>query len=140
MIHRIEPDGVFGLPDLVSQISVPAGQKLAFLSGQVAWDEQGRVVGEGDHAAQATQVARRVDRLLDALGAQRQDIVKETIYVVDYEPHLIPHILGALHGSPPPSSTLVGVAKLFAPQFLIEVECVVALPDRKPDGRQARAR
>ncbi|OMI84718.1 endoribonuclease [Streptomyces sp. M1013] len=127
MTHRIEPDGVYGLPDLVSQISVPTGRQLAFLSGQVAWDEQGRVVGEGDHAAQAAQVARRIDRLLEALGAQRQDIVKETIYVVDHEPHLTPGILGALHGSPPPSSTLVGVAKLFAPEFLIEVECVVAL-------------
>ncbi|MEU4897220.1 RidA family protein [Streptomyces sp. NPDC044780] len=131
MIHRIEPDGVFGLPELVSQVSVPAGLGLAFISGQVAWDEEGRVVGEGDHTAQAAQVARRIDRLLDALGAQRQDIVKETVYVVDHEPHLVPGILGALHGSPPPSSTLVGVAKLFAPEFLIEVECVVALPDGK---------
>ncbi|MEU7190291.1 RidA family protein [Streptomyces sp. NPDC045369] len=92
--------------------------------------------GEGDHAAQATQVARRIDRLLDALGAQRQDIVKETIYVVNHEPHLTPGILTALHGSPPPSSTLVGVAKLFAPQFLVEVECVVALPG----GERERAR
>ncbi|MFD7463624.1 RidA family protein [Streptomyces tendae] len=130
MIHRIDPDGVFSLPDLVSQISVPAGLNLAFISGQVAWDEEGRVVGEGDHTAQAAQVARRVDSLLDALGAQRQDIVKETIYVVDYEPHLVPGILDALHGAPPPSSTLVGVAQLFAPEFLIEVEYVVALPDR----------
>ncbi|MFF3272621.1 RidA family protein [Streptomyces chrestomyceticus] len=139
MIHRIEPDGVYGLPDLVSQISIPDGRRLAFLSGQVAWDEEGRVVGEGDHAAQAAQVALRIDRLLDALGAQRQDIVKETIYVVDHEPHLTPSILAALHGAPPPSSTLVGVAKLFAPEFLIEVECVVALPDGKPDEMRACA-
>lgn len=140
MIHRIEPDGVYGLPGLVSQISVPDGGRLAFLSGQVAWDEEGRVVGEGDHAVQAAQVALRIDRLLDALGARRQDIVKETIYVVDHEPHLTPSILAALHGAQPPSSTLVGVTKLFAPEFLIEVECVVALPDRKPDEEQACAR
>ncbi|MFF7557440.1 RidA family protein [Streptomyces olivaceus] len=129
MIHRIEPDGVFGLPDLVSQVSVPVGTGLAFIGGQVAWDEEGRVVGEGDHRAQAVQVAHRIDLVLDALGAQRRDIVKETVYVVDHEPHLVPGILEALHGSPPPSSTLVGVAALFAPEFLIEVECVVALPD-----------
>ncbi|MFC8006831.1 RidA family protein [Streptomyces olivaceus] len=128
MIHRIEPDGVFGVPDLISQVSVPSGRDFAFLSGQVAWDEEGRVVGKGDHVAQATQIARRIDRVLGALGAGREDIVKETVYVVDYEPQLAPAVLGALHGSPPPSSTLVGVARLFAPEFLLEVECVIALP------------
>ncbi|MBU6534188.1 RidA family protein [Streptomyces mayonensis] len=128
MIHRIEPDGVFGLPDLISQVSVPSGRDLAFLSGQVAWDEEGRVVGEGDHVAQVEQIARRIDRVLLALGAGREDIVKETVYVVDYAPRLAPALLGALHGTPPPSSTLVGVAQLFAPEFLIEVECVIALP------------
>ncbi|CAL9498239.1 RidA family protein [Streptomyces sp. enrichment culture] len=128
MIHRIEPDGVFGMPDLISQVSVPSGRDLAFLSGQVAWDEEGRVVGEGDHVAQAEQIARRLDRVLGALGAGREDIVKETVYVVDYAPRLVPALLGALHGSPPPSSTLVGVEQLFAPEFLIEVECVIALP------------
>ncbi|MBB4660568.1 RidA family protein [Conexibacter arvalis] len=128
MIERIEPDGVFGLPDLVSQVSVVDGGRVAFLSGQLAWDESGAVVGKGSHQAQVEAIAGRIDRILAQLGADRSDIVKETIYVVDYRPELVPVILGALHGSPPPSSTLVGVAALADPDLLVEVECVVALP------------
>ncbi|NKS54389.1 RidA family protein [Rhodococcus hoagii] len=129
MINRVEPQGLYGLPELVSQVTVASGS-LAFLSGQVAWDDQGDVVGEGDHKTQVEHIAKRIDHILEALGAQRSDIVKETIYVADYDPDLVPVILGALHGTPPPSSTLVPVEKLFAPPFLVEVECVVAVPPR----------
>ena len=127
MINRIEPQGLFGLPDLVSQVSV-ASTPLAFVSGQVAWNEHGDVVGVGDHKAQVEQIAKRLDRILEELGAQRSDIVKETIYVVDYSPDLVPVLLGELHGTTPPSSTLVPVTKLFAPEFLIEVEWIIAIP------------
>lgn len=126
VINRIEPDGVFGLPDLVSQVSVVGG--LAFLSGQLAWDESGAVVGAGSHEEQVELIAERIDRILAHLGTDRSSIVKETIYVVDYEPDLVPVILGALHGPTPPSSTLVGVAALADPDFLVEVDIVVALP------------
>ncbi|MGV9847374.1 RidA family protein [Streptomyces sp. NPDC003442] len=128
MISRIEPDGIFGVPDLASQVSVVETGSLAFLSGQLAWGDDGEVVGEGDHRTQVEHIAHRIDRILAELGADRSHIVKETIYVVDYRPELVPVILGALHGTPPPSSTLVGVAKLAAPEFLVEVECVVSVP------------
>ncbi|MDA5147312.1 Rid family hydrolase [Streptomyces sp. AD681] len=128
MIHRIEPDRVFGVPDLISRVSVPSGRDLAFLSGQVARDEEVRVVGKGDHVAQVMQTVRRIDRAHGGLGAGRQDTVKETVHVVDYEPRPTPAVLGALHGSLPPLPTLVGAARLSAPEFLSEVECVIALP------------
>ncbi|WP_436699499.1 RidA family protein [Nocardioides sp. BYT-33-1] len=128
MIERIEPTGLFGLPDLAAQASVVTGGRLAFLSGQLAWDDEGGIVGAGDHAAQVAVIADRIDRTLAALGVDRSAVVKETIYVVDYRPDLVPVLLGGLHGATPPSSTLVGVAALADPAAVVEVECVVAVP------------
>jgi enamine deaminase RidA (YjgF/YER057c/UK114 family) len=125
-IERINPVGVVALPELVTQVVTSTGRTLVHLSGQVAWDEAGNLV-EGDHAAQAATVAANITTALAAVGATWDDIVKETIYVVDYRPELIPAIFGALRRGPAPASTLVPVPALFRPGYLIEVEVVAAV-------------
>ncbi|MFI9010000.1 RidA family protein [Actinosynnema sp. NPDC053489] len=130
MLTRTNPAGLFAAPELISQsVAVPG---LVFLSGQVAWNADGELVGAGDHAAQAEQVARNIDIALAAAGTDRAHVVKETVYVVDHAPELVPAILGPLRaGVPaPPASTLVGVAALFQPGFLVEVDVVAVVPDR----------
>ncbi|MFC8083061.1 RidA family protein [Streptomyces sp. NPDC057340] len=97
-----------------------------------------RPVGLGDHGAQAAQIARNLDAALAAVGATRDDIVDETVYVVGYTPELLPAIFGPLRAgvAKAPASTLVGVSALFAPEFLLEVKVVAALPGQ---GGQDRA-
>jgi enamine deaminase RidA (YjgF/YER057c/UK114 family) len=129
VVKHQNPESLFGLPDLITQVVTTGGRDLAYISGQVAWGHDGRAIGVGDHAAQAAQIGVRLDAILASLGADRTDIVKETIYVVDYMPELVPVILGALHGNPPAASTLVGVTTLYDPAFLIEAEFVVAIPE-----------
>ncbi|BAD58122.1 putative endoribonuclease [Nocardia farcinica IFM 10152] len=127
--RHLNPTGLHALPELITQVVAVTGGTLVHLSGQVAWDEHGTVVGAGDHAAQAARIAANIDTALAAVGASRADIVKETIYVVDYRPEILPAILSALRGESgrPPASTLVGVAALAFPELLLEVEVVAAL-------------
>lgn len=115
-----------------SQVVTVTGT-LAFVSGQVALDEEGNLVGPGDLAAQTRQAMRNLEGVLTQLGATWADVVKFGWYLTDVaeiqkvrdirEEFLRP-VLG---DRPNPASTLVQVAALFRPGFLIEVEAVVAV-------------
>ncbi|MFF0693379.1 Rid family hydrolase [Streptomyces tendae] len=137
-VTRVSPPSVHNPSDQITQVVTVDGRRLVHLSGQVAWDERGRPVGLGDHGAQAAQIARNLDAAPAAVGATRDDIVDETIYVVGYTPELLPAIFGPLRAgvAKAPASTLVGVSALFAPGFLLEVKVVAALPGQ---GSQDRA-
>ncbi|MFJ2851250.1 RidA family protein [Streptomyces rubiginosohelvolus] len=129
-VNRVSPPSLHNPAGRISQVVTVEGARLAHLSGQVAWDTQGRPVGLGDHEAQAVQIALNLDAALAAVGATRNDIITETVYVVDYTPELPSAIFGPLRSgiSAAPASTLLGVSALFAPEYLLEVQVVAALP------------
>ncbi|GEB53359.1 RidA family protein [Streptomyces cacaoi] len=135
-VERSNPPAVHSPTGMISQVVVTEGERLVHLSGQVAWDTAGRPVGPGDHGAQSAQIVRNIGAALAAVGATRDDIVKETVYVVDYTPALLPVIFGPLRAgvTRAPASTLVPVPALFAPEYLLEVE-VVAAPSAGVPGR-----
>src|SRR5262244_1461721 len=58
------------------------GGKTLYISGQVAFDKDGAVVGKGDLAAQFRQICENLKNLLLARGGQLNDLVKLTIYVL----------------------------------------------------------
>ncbi|MEU4893380.1 RidA family protein [Streptomyces sp. NPDC044780] len=131
-VTRLNPPGVHNPTDAIAQVVTVEGVRLVHLSGQVAWDAEGQPVGLGDHAAQAAQIARNLDAALASVGATRDDIVQETVFVVGYTPELLPAIFAPLRAGTvrAPASTLVGVSALFSPDFLIEVQVVAAIgPD-----------
>jgi 2-iminobutanoate/2-iminopropanoate deaminase len=101
-----------------------------FLTGQVAWDENGNVVGAGDIDAQVAQVYNNIGLALEGLGATPADIVKTTTYVT--ERGLAPSIHRgriAFFGSAPlPASTYIQVAGLADPELMLEIEVIVMLP------------
>src|ERR1700742_4121141 len=105
--------------------------RLVALSGQVALDAQGEVVGAGDPAAQARQVFENLRRCLAAAGATFGHVVKLTYYLTDVG-HL-PAIRAArdeyVDTEHPPASTAVQVAALFRPELLLEVEAFALLPE-----------
>ena len=89
------------------------------------------LVGPGDLAAQAAQAMRNVGLALSAVGATYADIVKITTYVVNYKPEQRA-IIGQARapffaGVTPPASTLVGVAALALPGWLVEIEAVAVV-------------
>ncbi|GGJ33137.1 RidA family protein [Streptomyces brasiliensis] len=116
------PDGV--APATQYSHVVTATGRFVAVSGQLALDEDGELVGEGDPAAQARQVFENLRRCLTAAGATFDDVVKLTYFVTDMT-HL-PAIRAARAAHIPddrlPASSAVQVAALVGPRFLLEVE------------------
>jgi enamine deaminase RidA (YjgF/YER057c/UK114 family) len=102
------------------------GERTLHLAGQVAWDDAGELVGPGDLAAQSAQVFRNLRKVLAECGMTPSDVVRLRTYVVDYSPDKLPIIGAAINdfygGATPAANTLLGVASLAMPDFLIEVE------------------
>ena len=65
-------------------VEVPAG-KTVFVSGQVARDLDGSVVGVGDVAAQTRKVLQNMQSVLAESGATMDDVVKVTVFVTNLE-------------------------------------------------------
>ena len=124
-VERIQPPGLRKSP--VYAHVVKAGNTI-YIAGQVAQDEQGQVVGRGDITAQAIQVFENLSKALTAAGAGFSDLVKITIYITDprfREPLgkvRTQYIRDAL-----PASTLVVVAGLAEPDYLLEIEAVAVV-------------
>ncbi|MEU1049259.1 RidA family protein [Streptomyces sp. NPDC005897] len=98
--------------------------RFVAVSGQLALDEDGRVVGEGDPAAQARQVFENLRRCLASAGATFDDVVKLTFFVTD-----MAH-MGAIRAARAahipddrlPTASAVQVGALVRPEFLMEIE------------------
>jgi enamine deaminase RidA (YjgF/YER057c/UK114 family) len=129
LTHIAAPDGV--APGTgYTQVVAGTGRWVA-ISGQIALDADGAVVGEGDPEAQARQVFDNLRRCLEAAGGTFADVVKLTFYLTDIA-HL-PAVRKArdahVDTRRPPASTAVQVVALFRPELLLEVEAYALLPE-----------
>ncbi|OIK24153.1 RidA family protein [Streptomyces malaysiense] len=110
---------------------VAATGRLVAVSGQLALDEDGELVGVGDPAAQARQVFENLGRCLAAAGAGFEHVVKLTYFVTDMA-HM-PAVRAARVTRIPddrlPASSAVQVAGLVSPDFLMEIEALAVVPD-----------
>jgi enamine deaminase RidA (YjgF/YER057c/UK114 family) len=117
-------------PKGYSHVVSASGGTTVYVAGQVAFDAEGRVVGPGDLRVQTEQVFKNLVRALAAAGARIEDLVKITIFVVDYEPadrEVIREVRGRFIEGPPPASTLVGVQALVMPELMIEIEAIAVI-------------
>ena len=91
-----------------------------YISGQVAFDADGNVVGEGDYRRQTEQVFANLQVALDAAGANFSQVVKVTYFVVgltrDVTLMLREVRAGYFNANYPPAGTLIAVAGLVDPQ------------------------
>jgi enamine deaminase RidA (YjgF/YER057c/UK114 family) len=113
-----------------SHVVIATGSRLVFVAGQVAEDSQGNLVGAGDMTVQARQVFANIGRALAAAGARPQQVTRLTIFVANYRrEHLAMIEQGriALFGDHKPTDTLVGVAALSRPDYLLEVDAMAIL-------------
>ena len=108
----------------------PKGHVL-HMTGQVAWDNGGNVIGKGDCEAQARQCFDNVENILKAVGGRLDDIVSLTVFYLD--PADMPAIqkvraerLLLAHG---PVSILIQAAGLITPDLLVEVAPIAVIPD-----------
>jgi enamine deaminase RidA (YjgF/YER057c/UK114 family) len=113
-----------------SQVVTGRG-RLVVVSGQVAQNVNGELVGPGDPAAQARQVFENIGRCLAEVGAGFGDVVKLTLFVLDVAdlPALREARDAVIDTARPPASSAVQVSALFAPGYLLEVEALALVDD-----------
>lgn len=133
-IRHLNPDGLMKMPDAFSQVVTSPPGKLVFVAGQGAFDADGKIVGSGDHEAQARQAFRNLRTALAAAGAGVEHVVSSTMYVVKLDSDALGAfsrgMSDALDGRPfpPNASTLVGVQALAFPEMLVEINATAVLP------------
>ncbi|WP_417624749.1 RidA family protein [Paremcibacter congregatus] len=123
----LNPEDMYGTVAFgFSHATTSTSVKTIHCAGQVAWDKDYNVVGGDDLASQCRQVFDNLKQVLAAAGATPADVVRMRTYVVNYSPDKLDHIgpaIAAFYGdSLPAANTLLGVATLAMPEFLIEVE------------------
>jgi enamine deaminase RidA (YjgF/YER057c/UK114 family) len=125
----INPPGLV-TPTGYTHVVVSADGRTAYIAGQVAFDSTGAVVGVGDFKAQAEQVFGNLRKALASVGATFADVMKMNTFVTDIRQVAALREIRSRYLNPqhPPANTLVAVAALARPEFMLEIEAVVSLP------------
>ena len=99
-----------------------------YVSGTVAWGEDGRFVGEGDVYAQAKQALRNIEEALQQAGASLRDVVRTRMYLTDigrWEEAARAH--AEAFAAVKPASSMVEVSRLADAKMLVEIEAVAVV-------------
>jgi 2-iminobutanoate/2-iminopropanoate deaminase len=108
--------------------AVVAGGFL-FISGMIATDAIGQLVGAGDVVAQTEQIFKNIESVLGRLDASLDDVVKVVVYLTDVADRGAVNSVRAHHfGDSRPTSTLVQVGALVHPEARVEIETVALVP------------
>ncbi|MFI5326619.1 MAG: RidA family protein [Candidatus Rokuibacteriota bacterium] len=108
------------------------GGKTVHMSGQVAMDKDGRVVGKGDLVAQFRQVCENLKAIVTASAGQMSDIVKLTVFVLSKTEYKargreIGVVYREYFGRHYPAMTLVEVRGLYDDDCLLEIEGIAVI-------------
>ncbi len=99
-----------------------------YVSGTVAWGEDGMLVGEGDVYVQARRALRNIERALIEAGASLSDVVRTRIYITDidrWEEAARAH--AEAFAAVKPAATMVEVSRLAEAAMLVEIEAVAVV-------------
>ena len=98
------------------------------LSGLIAFDSEGGVVGEGDYYAQTIQVYKNIEEALGCVGAGMNDVVKTTTYLVDMSGYPeFGRARAEVFPNGVPASTTVASPQLILPSLLVEIEAMAII-------------
>jgi reactive intermediate/imine deaminase len=128
---RSNPDTVAAPMGTYSQaVRVETGDAVwIHVSGQIAIDLEGNLVGPGDVRAQTLQVFENLKAILAANGATFADVVKIGTYLTTLEDVAgMREVRGEYLTAEPPASTAVQVVALVVPDALIEIDLVAVVP------------
>jgi enamine deaminase RidA (YjgF/YER057c/UK114 family) len=129
--QNIQPDTlatrVVGGNVLYSHVVVVEAKRTIFVSGQLARDAKGGVVGKGDMRAQIRQTGENIKAALAAAGATLADVVKTNTYVTDIEEFFKHTDVRAEYFGALPTSTTVEVRRLAHPDLMVEIEVIAVI-------------
>lgn len=124
-IQRINPDTLV-TPGAPYHAVVRKGN-IVTTSGQIAFDVNGNLVGEGDIATQTRQTLENVKHALEAAGATLDDVVKTTVFLTDMANFTgMNEVYAEFFGESKPARSTVGV-ELALPTLLVEIEATAVL-------------
>jgi enamine deaminase RidA (YjgF/YER057c/UK114 family) len=142
--HNVNPKELYDPRFFTHAVAVEGDARLVHVSGQVSYDRDGIVVGEGDMRAQCEQVFKSLTHSLRGAGATWADVIKVNGYMVgmNSEAVMVYREVRSRHLSRAqmPASTLVGVHRLVHEDLLIEVEVVAAVSSKKKDAPKTPAK
>lgn len=109
------------------------GGRLLFVSGCVALDGKGKLVGKGDVTKQTEQVMENLKAVIEAAGGSLADVIKVTNYMRDAREFPKLAEVRARYLTPPyPASTMIEVSRLIHEDMLVEIEAVAMIGARTP--------
>lgn len=133
-VRRFTPEGMMQ-PAPYHHVAVGTGTRQVHVSGQVARTADATPVAPGDLAGQVAHVLRTTATGLAGAGASYDDVVRLTFYVTDWAPEKIGDVMAGVEEvaaevglpTPMPPASLIGVASLFEPDVLVELEATAVL-------------
>jgi 2-iminobutanoate/2-iminopropanoate deaminase len=101
-----------------------AAAGIVYTAGQVAWNEEGKLVGIGDVSAQTRQVLSNIRSILAEAGATMDDVLKCNVYLADIRnfQQMNDEFAKAFPKEPPARTTVQ--AALAEPEMLVEIEAI----------------
>src|SRR5262245_54064036 len=111
----------------VQATEVGGATRTLLCSGQTSVDGEGRPLHKGDMAAQVRQALANVETVLQGAGLKLSDVVRLNYYTTDVDAFMASGAAGLgrlAEAGCRPASTLLGVARLFHPDILVEIEAM----------------
>lgn len=127
----INPEKLVRSQAFTQVIVVDGPQRTVYVGGQDAVNADGKVIGEGSLETQTRQVFQNLKEALSSAGARLEDVVKWTVYIQSDQ--VLAHAFQVFqeewgHRANPPTITVIRVAGLADPKWLIEIDAIAAIP------------
>jgi 2-iminobutanoate/2-iminopropanoate deaminase len=104
---------------------------ILYISGQLSHGMDANFIGEDDFELQVQTTFANIDRVLEAYGARKDQIVETMVYVKNLRENFedIARLHREYFGDHRPTSTLLGVVELAQPPQLVEISAVAILDE-----------
>ena len=134
-LEMINPEALGAPRGYSNGVLTPAGGRLLFVAGQIAWNSKQEIVGDA-FVLQFSQALKNVLAVVEAAGGQAADVASMTIYVTDKEAYIreikdVGSAYRALMGRHFPAMALVEVKGLLEPMAQVEIQAVAVLASKR---------
>ena len=129
MVDAVDPAGIWPPFGAFSMAVIQGDGQVVHLKGQVALDQQGRIVGAQDMRVQVRKVLENIQAVLASMGGRMGDVVSLVHYATDIERFMgTGDLRKEFFAAPFPVTTTVQVSRLYHPDLLIEITAVAEIP------------
>lgn len=130
-IRRLNPPEL-GTPPGYSQVVEVVADRIIFIAGQTALNQDGELIGKNDFAVQAAQVFRNLNIALQAVGCTASNLVKLTVFLRDMDNLALyreerNRFFATTTPPAAPAVTLIEVSRLYGADFMIEIEATAVV-------------